>query len=74
METQKKPATPYKSMSSRSEDNCLILDLQATKVEDTIRFAYGLHLSLLPVVHKIYVWQRTNMCALFAVNEPNHGE
>lgn len=74
MEKPKKPVTPYKSMKSRVEDECLVLDLEAIDVEETIRFAYSLHLSLLPVVHKIYIWHNGQWSSYFSVAVPNHGK
>lgn len=73
MVQDKKSVTPYKSMDSRCEGNCLVLQLDASDPEDSIRFAYGLHVSLLPVVHAIYVNFKGEEIAAFFVNTPNHG-
>lgn len=74
MEKSSKSMQPYKSMTSCVRDEKLYLFLEATKVEETIRFAYSLHLSLLPVVHDISVKKNGEILASFCVNTPNHGE
>lgn len=75
MKEQEKPKTPYKSMTSEVIEGKLYIYLIASKVEETIRYAYSLHLSLLPVVHCINVQRRGDgVLCLFEVNTPNHGE
>lgn len=75
MEKQQKPVSPYKSMTSEVIDGKLHIYLTASKVEETIRYAYSLHLSLLPVVHNISVQRKGDgVLCFFEVNTPNHGE
>ena len=74
MEQKSKSMQPYKSMTSCVRDEKLYIFLEATKVEETVRFAYSLHLSLLPVVHDIAVQKKGDVLASFSVNTPNHGE
>lgn len=74
MEQKSKSMQPYKSMTTCVRDEKLYLFLEAIKVEETIRFAYSLHLSLLPVIHDICVKKNGEILASFVVNTPNHGE
>lgn len=74
MEKKSKSMQPYKSMTSNVCDGKLYLFIEATQVEQTIRFAYSIHLSLLPVVHDISVNKDGEILATFVVNTPNHGE
>ena len=61
MEQKSKSMQPYKSMTSCVRDEKLYIFLEAIKVEETVRFAYSLHLSLLPVVHDIAVQKKYNL-------------
>lgn len=71
---KQKESKPYVSMTSEVSDGKLYLSLEASDIEETIRFAYGLHLSLLPVVHQISVSRKGYGCAAcFIVEVPNHG-
>lgn len=74
MEQKSKSMQPYKSMTSTVRDQKLYLFIEAINVEETIRFAYSIHLSLLPVVHDISVKKNGEILASFVVNTPNHGE
>lgn len=70
MKEQEKPKTPYKSMTSDVSEGSLRLFLQASDPEETIRFAYALHTSLLPVKHTIIVSKGEDLCASFQVVDP----
>lgn len=75
MKEQEKSKTPYKSMTSEVIEGKLIIYLESEDIEESIRFAYSLHLSLLPVVHGIYVSRKGyGTAAIFEVNKPNHGK
>lgn len=53
----------------------MFIDIEATDIEETIRFAYALHVQLLPVVHCIRVSSKGyGDVAMFVVNLPNHGK
>lgn len=65
---------PFDTITANVENHKLIIYIEAIRVEDTIRFAYNLHLSLLPVVHSIQVKKDGYELATFIVNKPNHGE
>ncbi len=65
---------PYERMTSEVHEGRLVLALYAIRVEETIRFAYSLHISLLSVVHDIIVQKKGEVLASFSVNTPNHGE
>lgn len=74
MEQKSKSMQPYKSITSEVKDGMLFLDLEAVRVEETIRFAYSLHISLLSVVHAIIVYHDGKCVSKFVVYTPNHGE
>ena len=74
MEQTNKFNQPYKFITTAVKKGMLFLDLDAIRVEETIRFAYSLHISLLSVVHTIIVFHNGNCVAKFVVNTPNHGE
>ncbi len=71
---ESKSMQPYKSITSEVKEGMLFLDLEAIRVEETIRFAYSLHISLLSVVHAIIVYHEGKKVAQFIVYTPNHGE
>lgn len=70
----KKLDQPFDSITPTVENHKLIIYIEAIRVEETIRFAYNLHLTLLPVVHAIQVKKDGYELATFVVNKPNHGE
>lgn len=74
MANNTKPLTPYKSISSTCKDGTLIIEIEAFNIEDSIRFAYGLHVNLLPLKHEIVVSQDVNDLAIFRVVVPSHGK
>ena len=65
---------PFNDISVTVEDHRLIMFIEAEQIEETVRFAYNLHLSLLSVVHTIYVQKGSENFASFVVHKPNHGE
>lgn len=71
---ESKSNLPYERMTSEVHEGRLVLALYAKRVEETIRFAYSLHVSLLSVVHDIIVQKKGDVLASFSVNIPNHGE
>ena len=71
---ESKSMQPYESINSTVKQGMLFLDLEAIRVEETIRFAYSLHISLLSVVHTITVNHDGKKVAQFFVYTPNHGE
>ena len=70
----KKLEQPFDSITTTVENHKLIMYIEAIRVEETIRFAYNLHLTLLPVVHAILVQKNGEEFASFIVNKPSHGE
>nr|QXN72808.1 MAG: hypothetical protein [Microvirus sp.] len=68
MEKEKKPQLPYISMGSNCDNGVLGICLKARDNEECIRFAYGLHASLLPVAHSIRVDDsKDNLICIFKV-------
>lgn len=75
MEKQQKTLPPYKSMRSDVIDGKIFLYIDPSDIEESIRFAYGLHLSILALVHCIIVQRNGEPAfATFQVNTPNHGK
>lgn len=75
MVQEKKSLPPYKSITSDVIDGKLFIYVDPSDIEESIRFAYGLHLSILAVVHCIIVRENGEPAfASFQVNTPNHGK
>lgn len=74
MEQKSESMQPYKQITSSVKEGMLFLDIDAIRVEETIRFAYSLHVALLSVPHAIIVYQDNKCVSKFVVYTPNHGE